>query len=137
MNGELNRVWQTICEKQAAQGHNALLEWEKIWLNVGSLLLSIDNGGLVSYFYNSYADRLSECLDALAKIGAMDLRTQLLNFCRLFPGHVPRTMEGRNDVINSWGDEVNVTIQEIDDETFPLLPDLERRLDEFVYKNIR
>ncbi len=138
MNEELNKVWHKVCEKQAEQGYEALLEWEGIWLDVGSFLLSLNNGGLVSYFYNSYADHCNECLDALAKLDAMDVRSQLLDFCELFPGGVPANLEHRNAVINGWNDEIEgKRSDEIDDAILPLLPDLERRLDEFVIKQMR
>jgi len=129
--------WHEVCERwQGGVGYRSLSEGERVWLNTRALIDSIENGGLISYFYNSYADTLSDCLDALDQLGAHDVAHQVRRVCALFHGGVPDSIKSRNDIINLWPDynpQINATLEDVDDCLMPLMPDLERRLTNFLH----
>lgn len=132
MESRLESRWRDVCARWAGgAGYGSLSSTERIWLNTRSLIDSIENGGLISYFYNSGADTLIDCLDALKRLGANDVSKQVLRLCARFPGGVPKTVDARNEVINSWSDddcEIDETLDEIDECLMPMMSDLEARL---------
>ena len=58
MTSDLESGWQSLCLRWERFGNVALSEDEQAWLNLRSLIDSVANGGLISYFYNSGADKL-------------------------------------------------------------------------------
>ena len=86
--------------------HNveSLTEPELAYLTVKALVASIQNGGLISYYYNNYADHLEGCMESLARIGATDMLKLVGEMNGLFGESVPADLEARNAVINFWGD---------------------------------
>jgi hypothetical protein len=94
-------MWKTLCGQMAANGYSSLSDDEKIWVNVRALIDSTNNGGLISFFYNSYADTWPDCLRALETIGAQEILTHVQRVCALFGNDVPLDINERNEVINS------------------------------------
>ena len=128
--------WEGLCETYESQGYGALSQSERLWFNVRALIDSIQNGGMISYFYNSAADHLGDCLAALRQLRASNVQPQVLRMCSLFPDGVPATVDGRNNVINNWNEErIEGTLDEIDEATEPWLADLERRLSKAISNN--
>jgi hypothetical protein len=139
MNSDSEKQWQDLCRRWSDEGYTALSRNEQTWLNVRALIDSTQNGGLISYFYNSGADTLSDCLEDLKVLEATEILKQVERVCELFPGGVPKDLESRNEMINSWpdGDEkIEALLYEVDDVLMPLMDDLERRLDEFLRLNL-
>ena len=60
--------WEKLVDK-GFQDYNSLTADEKIWLNLGSLISAVDNGGLISHYYNSGADRNKETIEDLIILG--------------------------------------------------------------------
>jgi hypothetical protein len=59
--------WHALCDKRyGVGGYAALTEDERVWVNIRSLIDSTNGGGIISFFYNSGADTLPDCLKALA-----------------------------------------------------------------------
>ena len=102
------------------------------------MIYSTKNGGLISYFYNSGADTLTDCLEDLKVLEATEVLAQVKRVCGLFPAGVPTDLDARNEVINSWpdgDDAIEALLQDVDDALMPLMKDLERRLDEHLRRN--
>ena len=134
MNPETQKRWYEVCDREEKRGYVSLAQEEKLWLNIRSLIDSIENGGLISYFYNSYADTIQDCLCNLQVIGAKDVKTQVERVCALFPDGVPSNIEGRNEVIDSWPDDeeesaIDLLLEEVDAILMPCMGDLETRLE--------
>jgi hypothetical protein len=131
--------WNALCDKRYGQGgYSALTNDEKVWLNVRAIIDSTNNGGLISFFYNSYADTLTDSLEALNVLGAGDVRLQVERVCVLFGDHVPSDGDARNAIINSWPDgdkKRSALLNKIDDYLYDRFPDLEKRLEAFVRKS--
>src|SRR6185369_11395560 len=50
-----DRGWKALCDRRKSLGYSALSDGDRVWLNVRWLIDSVENGGLISYFYNSAA----------------------------------------------------------------------------------
>jgi hypothetical protein len=94
--------WQYLVNK-ALVNYNSLTRDERVWLNGQSLLDQVDNGGLISHYYNSGADYNQETIQDLQWLGFSKLATLLLRINRLFPGGQPSNdILERNEVIDTW-----------------------------------
>jgi hypothetical protein len=130
---EFDRQWGELCTRWGRDGYAALSRDERVWLNVGSLIVAIYNGGLISFFYNSGADTYDDCVEALGRIGASEVRAEVERVGSLFPGGVSTSLEARNAVINAWAErEVDPFLAEVDGVLMPLMEALETKLAAFV-----
>jgi hypothetical protein len=127
-------AWLELCERHSRVGYGALSSDERVWLNIRGLIDSIENGGAISYFYNSYANDWDDCLLSLNRLGADQVSAQIERVCTLFPSTVPADQEHRNRIIDSWpevgveADRIGHVLAEVDETLVPLMEDLERRL---------
>jgi len=128
--------WSDLCDRWGSQGYDSLSRAEKTWFNIRSLIDSIENGGAISYFYNSGADSLADCLEDLRLLGADSVRAQVERVVALFPSGVPNELDARNAIIDSWADaEVDSLLEEVDDALMPLMSSLEEQLSVYVERN--
>ena len=102
---DFQNKWEKLVDKAGSNGYDSLLPNEKIWLNVQYLTNSIGDGGLISYYYNSPADTIDDCLKALEVIGATEMKALMERMNKLFPEGVPKDITARNEVISSWPDD--------------------------------
>jgi len=130
----LGREWQRLCGRLEDVGYAALSNDERKWLNVRWLIDSIENGGLISYFYNSGADTLLDCRAALDQIGAQTIIPHLDRVAELFGPEVPLTLGKRNAVIDSWPEDGvrDRILEEVDEQVMPLMQELEDKLRAFL-----
>jgi hypothetical protein len=129
-------MWSDLCDRWGSQGYDSLSRQEKTWLNIRALIDSIENGGAISYFYNSGADTLADCIEDLRIIGADSVRAQIERVAKLFPGGVPAKIDARNAIIDSWPDgEHDSLLEEVDDELMPLMSSLEEKLTTYRERN--
>jgi hypothetical protein len=133
----LAQRWSEVVARAWASGFGALTEPERVWVSVRALIDSVENGGAISYFYNSYADQLPYCLSALSQLELHGIAGALNRLCSMFPGGVPDTLEGRNAVIESWphgeaGNDIDARLSAIDHEIEALIPEAEARLKAFL-----
>jgi len=127
--------WKALCVKLSKEGYGALSPAEKTWLNVRSLVDSVENGGTISYFYNPWPGTLSDCLEDLQVVGAGAVRSQLERICGLFPDGVPEDLDARNEVIDSWSDDVEDLLAEVDNILMPLMSDVDQKLRSFLERS--
>ena len=135
MNERTLHKWFALCDKAEDLGYPNLTPTEQVWMDIRSLIDSTNNGGIISYFYNSGADRLNECLAALDLLDATTVRAQLERIIALFPDGVPDTVIGRNEVIDSWDDNdesINSLLEEVDNVMFSQIEQLEEKLNQFL-----
>jgi hypothetical protein len=98
-------AWKRLVDKAFGDGYDTLSVEEKVWFNAQSLVQAIGDGGLISYYYNSGADTLADCLSSLEALGATELKGLLDQVNSLFPGGVPTNINQRNAIISSWPDD--------------------------------
>ena len=105
---DYQQKWVELVEREHHKGYNKLSSDEKIWFNVQILIQAIYDGGLISYYYNSGADYLAECEQALKIIGAEKLILLMTEVNKLFPNGVPQTLDERNSIISAWPDDGSI-----------------------------
>lgn len=71
MDKNANETWKQLCKKWASRGYDSLSEPERVWFNTRTVIDSFENGGLISYFYNSGADDYDDMLTSLEALGHM------------------------------------------------------------------
>lgn len=54
--------WEKLVGKVFQHGYRSLTPEETVWFNVQSLTQAVNDGGLISFFYNSGADHLEDTL---------------------------------------------------------------------------
>jgi len=126
--------WNRLVEKWLSN-KISLNNDEKVWFYTQQLLASIDNGGLVSFYYNSGADNIEDTLTALSQLEAYNLIEQIEKFNGLFPGiEKNNDLDRRNEIINSWG-ELEVEIQNtIEEKIILMTDDIEDKLVQYIIK---
>lgn len=131
---DLDARWRDVCNRHWTLGRETLSGPERVWVDVRMLIDSIENGGLISYFYNSGADDLASCRDALIEIDASDVLLLVDRVADLFGDPVPRTVDARNQLMASWPETGphDVLLTAVDDTLMPMMPLLERRLRHFL-----
>lgn len=139
MKDALQEPWADLCRRWEADGYVSLPPLERTWLNTRRLIDSIQNGGLISYFYNSGADTLADTLDALDYLGAGEIKHQVVRVCDLFRGGVPADGDARNEIIDSWpdddaGSDIDSLLEEVDDRLMPMMAGLEESLAAFLHR---
>lgn len=94
--------WEKLVDK--AMGDFASLTFnERIWFTIQALIGAVDNGGLVSHYYNSDATWNKETIEDLDFLGFINISNLLRKINLLFPnGNVPRDIDERNDLIANW-----------------------------------
>jgi Domain of unknown function (DUF4375) len=136
MNSGEHRGWQSLCDRTEISGYSSLSNDEHVWLNVRWLVDSVENGGLISYFYNSAADTFADCLGALRELGAHGVLLRVEQVAALFGAEVPATVVARNDVIDAWLDDEgrDELLERIDAELMPMMPEVEDQLRTFLIR---
>ena len=138
MSFEIQNGWQALCRRWERFGYASLSDAERTWLNCRLLIDSVENGGLISYFYNSGADTLADCLTALRRLDAAAVLACVERVAVLFGPEVPPAVEERNRIINTWpdGDPRDTLLEETDRELMPLVRDLDAKLEAFVARHV-
>ncbi len=128
-------AWEQLVSK-AFSDYGSLSAGERIWFNVDVLIDSVNDGGLVSFYYNSGADHLKETMEDLATIEAHAVLALLDRINEFFPGGSPSTnIDERNAVIAAWESEGHDDILDtLDQEFFGLEASLQEKLEPVVLK---
>jgi hypothetical protein len=135
-------VWSDLCDRAYGTDMSAyaqMSEEERLWINVRNLIDSTWNGGLISYFYNSGADRLDDCLAGLRRLGAHDVIEQVQRVMALFGEHVSTDGDERNVIIDAWSDgdpTIDAVLDETDDYLGPCFESLNGQVEEFARLNV-
>jgi len=105
--------WETLSQKAMA-GYDSLTPDERVWFNCHTLMEQAESG-VISFYYNEYADHMADTMSDLEKIGFTEPVEFLKKINALFPGGIVPDIEKRNEIINSWeSEEYNTMFEEID-----------------------
>jgi len=133
---ECENHWESLIDKYDNEGYCKLTSDERIWFNVRLLLDAVDNGGLISFYYNHGADYLQETIEDLKKLKAQEVIALIEQVNSLFPNLTPpRDIDERNDIISSWDDEdkdLNKLLESVDNKFYALEEELELKLDPII-----
>lgn len=111
--------WESLVDK-AFVDYGSLTPDERVWINVQSLLDQVNNGGLISHYYNSGADYNQETILDLQWLGFPQLAGLLIRINGLFPGGRPSTdINERNEVIDTWpAGKYDELLEELDEQFY-------------------
>jgi hypothetical protein len=138
MDQNLYTKWIKVADK-ATDNYNSLATYERVWSNTRILVDSINNGGLISYYYNSGAENVYDMLSDLRIINMHTVAEIIENFNSiLFPNSsVPKDINVRNEVIGNLDERSNDLIQTIETKISSYIPEIETSLDKFLKTNLK
>ena len=133
MNPDLYSKWTNLVGK-ALSSYSSLSIDERVWFNVQVLIDSINNGGLISYYYNTGADCVYDLIEDLKVINMNIVAEIIIKFnLTLFPNmDVPSDINGRNEIIDNLDEWLNEKIQTLEDKISEKMPELENQLTNFL-----
>jgi len=130
--------WMELFEKVMMGEYETLSEDERIWYNIRSLIDSVDDGGIMSYFNSPNGDYLEETLEDLDKIGCDNVIEMLMSICGLFPEDKPsKDVEKRNEVIDTWdmeGRDFSEFFEAVDENFYEIEDELETSLEPIIQR---
>lgn len=126
--------WHAVCDKWRDEGYDALTEPEQIWINTRGLIDAVNDGGLVSFFYNNQADYYDDTTFALGELESFEVLEILESFGAFFGDEVPVDINERNEIINSWERDSleSKASTDVDAMLMPLFAPLEKKLDVYL-----
>jgi hypothetical protein len=90
-------------------------------------------GGIIDHYINHGADHNQDTLDALKFLGFPELTDQMRRINRLFTnGHPPEDIMERNEQWNSWCNEYEMLLDEVDNNFWSKCSALENALMEHI-----
>jgi hypothetical protein len=130
---DFQKDWERLVSK-AHEDYSSLTRDERIWFNIQCLIQDVDNGGLISHYYNSGANYNQHTIEDLDWLGFRDISTFLTQINQLFPnGRPSKDIEERNSVIESWPDgKYDYMLDELDQQFYQKENDLENKLVQYI-----
>ena len=127
---EPDENWKNIVIKGINQ-YDSLTFPERIWFNIRGIIDSTNNGGLISYYYNSGAENVYDAIDDLKFIGFDNVAEIIQNYNKiLFKNSiVPKDLEERNGFINKLDEQTDDLLQNLETDLTELIDDLEKQLE--------
>jgi hypothetical protein len=127
--------WIKVAEK-GTKDYNSLNSIERIWFNCREVIDSTNNGGLISYYYNSGAENVYDAIDDIKSLGFENISEIIQKYNMiLFKGsQVPTDIYKRNDYINELDEITDELLQDLENELAKLLKDLEMSLENYLRK---
>ena len=121
--------WETLVDK-AYKNYRSLTRDERVWFNIQCLIQDVDNGGLISHYYNYGADHNQETIEDLSGLGFQEISIFLTRINQLFPNAKPsKDIQERNVIIESWPDgKYDNLLNELDQKFYQKEADLEDAL---------
>lgn len=125
-----DKNWNNVVEKSFKQ-YDSLSSSERIWFNIRGVIDSTNNGGLISYYYNSGAENVYDAIDDLKSIGFDNIADIIQNYNKiLFKGNiVPKDIQERNRFINDLDEKTDDLLQNLEIDLTNLIDDLEKQLE--------
>jgi hypothetical protein len=127
--------WTNIANK-AINNYYSLNYSERIWFNCQVIIDSTQNGGLISYYYNSGAENVYDAIDDIKSLGFENIAGIIQKYnLILFKGlEVPTDIYKRNEYINSLDESTDELLQSLETELTKLLQDFKIGLETFLRK---
>jgi len=136
LTGEKRVLYVHPIERKAAEDYASLTEPEIVWYTTTRFINCVRDGGLISYYYNGYAEHVQDLVRSLDILGAMDAKTMVLKINALFGAEVPKTAEAINDAILLWPDTPAYKMTEENGQAeLAAATDVEQRLNVFTLRH--
>jgi hypothetical protein len=90
---------------------------EQIWYTVQLLVWAIEDGGLISYYYNANSDHVLECMGSLRGLNQSKMESLVSRVNTLFGNEVPKGIDAVNEALDAWGDAEDDAMIDIDEQS--------------------
>lgn len=129
--------WANLVDK-AMKNYNSLTKNERIWFNLRVLIDSFNDGGLISYYYNSGAENVYETIEDLQILGLEKLVTIIkkYNETLFHDTKVPKDINERNEFVSKLDKKTDSLLQDLESDFQDQLETLEKRLETFINKEM-
>lgn len=125
---EAQTAWEKIVDIGLSD-YDQLSTNQKIWFNIEPLTTD----GIIDHYINNGAEHNQDTLDALQFLGFPDIGNQMRRINALFMnGYPPTDIHERNEQWNSWCDEHETLLDEVDNYFWTKCADLENALLEHI-----
>ena len=134
---DFQEQWEKLVNK-TNENLNSLSKEERVWFTVQVLIDVVDNGGMISFFYNYGADYYKETIEDLRILNQKKIIKLLEKIGKVcFKNNIPKDIEKRNEIINSFPDDgkLNKKLERIDNEFYKLENKLEEDLVNYICIN--
>ena len=125
--------WINLVDK-AMKNYSSLTKNERIWYNLRVLNDSFNDGGLISYYYNSGAENVYETIADLEIIG-LDKLAQIIkkyNEILFHNSKVPKDINERNEFVSKLDEKTDSLLKDLELDFQDQLGTLENRLKTFL-----
>ncbi len=128
--------WCKVVDK-AINDYKSLSRVERIWFNSRVVIDATNDGGLISYYYNSGAENVYDAIEDIEILGNERIVEIIKEFNRIIFQNikVPTDIDERNKFIDNLTENSDDKLQVLDSELALIIDDLENRLDEFLKEN--
>ena len=129
--------WANLVDK-AMKNYKSLTKNERIWFNQRVLIDSFNDGGLISYYYNSGAENVYETIEDLQILGLEKLVTIIkkYNETLFHDKKVPKDINERNEFVSKLDEKTDSILQDLESDFQDQLETLEKRLETFINKEM-
>jgi len=125
---EAQAAWEKIVDTGFSD-YDQLSHDQKIWFNIEPLT----TGGIIDHYINHGAEHNQDTLEALELLGFPDIAEQMGRINKLFTnGQPPEDIMERNEDWNTWCDEHEGLLDEVDDNFWARCADVENALIEHI-----
>jgi hypothetical protein len=133
---DFQEQWEKLVIK-ANNNYSLLSKAERVWFNIQLLIAGVENGGMISCFYNSLCDYYVEIIEDLKELKHDKIIKLMKEIGKMFPkGIVPKDIEKRNKIISSWPDgKYDKKLTKIDNVFFKLKKKIENDLIKYIITN--
>jgi len=129
--------WANLVDK-AVKNYNSLTKNERIWFNLRVIIDSVNDGGLISYYYNSGAEKVYETIEDLQILGLEKLATIIKKYNEILfhDTKVPKDINERNEFVSKLDEKTDSLLQDLESDFQDQLETLEKRLETFINKEM-
>ena len=123
-------AWEKIVDLGYSD-YEQLTKDQKIWFNIEPLT----TGGIIDHYINHGAEHNKDTIDTLAFLGFRDIAELMLQINSLFVnGQPPANIDERNEQWDSWSNENETFLDEVDEKFWNRHEALEKALLEHINK---
>ncbi len=134
---QLFKISDSIYEKYAKQGYEALLTPERVFFCVWQLENDVNHDGFHGYYFGAAGDQALDAVGALRAIGAGHT-AEILEAANDFfgPNGPPHDrFKRQEELLNELPESTNFKMHELDEEFYRYRDDLEALLIDYVRRN--
>jgi hypothetical protein len=127
--------WCKVVDK-AMKNYQSLSRIERVWYNSRAVIDATNNGGLISYYYNSGAENVYDAIEDIELLGKDRIVEIIKEFNKtlFLELKVPTDIYERNKFIENLTENADDKLQDLESELALLIDDLENQLNIFLTK---